>query len=159
MTNLYEAMVLLEARETKQAFEEARERVTALLSKHGAKPRVVRKWDERKLAYDIKGKQRGLYMITYFDAEAGAIRSIERDAQLSEDFLRCLVLRADAVPEKAMEEPFDTAIAPQVEIAADGSEGPDSADAVDPDADVDKPRRGPEARSGRKFGDDDREED
>src|SRR4030095_13176676 len=60
---LYEAMFLLDNREVKKGFDAARERVTTLLTKHGAKPRVVRKWDERKLAYEIARQKRGTDLI------------------------------------------------------------------------------------------------
>jgi len=95
MTNLYEAMFLLDNREVKKGFDAARERVTTLLTKHGAKPRVVRKWDERKLAYEIKAQKRGLYIIAYFNAPGPAVSAIERDVNLSEDILRVMVTDAE----------------------------------------------------------------
>lgn len=114
--NLYEAMILLDPREAKKGFEASREYVHKLLTKHGAEPRVVRKWDDRKLAYPIKKQKRALYMLTYFDAPGEAIVKIERDAELSESVLRILLVRANAVPEKVLEEPFDASIAPQIEV-------------------------------------------
>jgi len=114
---LYEAMFLLDNREVKKGFDAARERVSTLLTKHGAKPRVVRKWDERKLAYEIARQKRATYMLAYFDAPSDAVAKIRHDSELTEFILRVLVVRAEAVPEKAMTEPFDAAIAPQAEEA------------------------------------------
>jgi small subunit ribosomal protein S6 len=113
---LYEAMFLLDNREAKKGFEFCRDYVQKLLTKYGAESRVVRKWDERKLAYDVKHQKRATYILAYFDGPADAIEKIERDCQLSETVLRVLVVRAESVPEKVMEEPFDASIAPQVEF-------------------------------------------
>ncbi|MBL8696539.1 MAG: 30S ribosomal protein S6 [Planctomycetes bacterium] len=115
MTYLYEAMFLLDNREVKKGLEQARDRITTLLTKHGAAPRIVRKWDERKLTYDIKKQKRATYMLAYFDAPSTAPAKIEHEAQLTEAILRCMILRTDSVPAKVMEEPWDATIAPQIE--------------------------------------------
>ena len=53
------------------------------------------KWDERRLAYDIAGNKRGLYLLAYFRAPAPNLARIERDCNLSEKLLRALVLKAE----------------------------------------------------------------
>ncbi|MFN0207544.1 MAG: 30S ribosomal protein S6 [Planctomycetota bacterium] len=125
--NLYEGMFLLDNREAKKGFEACRDRVAGLITKHGGTPRVVRKWDERKIAFEIKKQKRATYMLSYFDAPHDSISKMERDAQLSEVIIRCLIVTATAVPEKVMEEPLDASIAPQVEGL------PETVDAVDPE--------------------------
>lgn len=130
-TKLYEGMFLLDNREAKKGFEASRDRVAGLITKHGGAPRIVRKWDERKLAFEIKKQKRATYMLAYFDAPTSAITKIERDAQLSEVFLRCMILRTESVPAKVMEEPHDASIAPQVEGF------PDVIETVDPEIEVD----------------------
>jgi len=59
-----------------------------------------RKWDERRLAYEIGPHKRGCYVLTYLRADPSRIAALERDAQLSEHILRMLVLRADHVSEE-----------------------------------------------------------
>ncbi len=61
------------------------------------------KWEERKLAYEIQGRKRGLYVLTYFKAPGDKIAGIERDARLSESILRILVRRADDLAREDME--------------------------------------------------------
>lgn len=126
---LYEGMFLLDNREAKKGFEASRDRVAGLITKHGGVPRVVRKWDERKLAFEIGKQKRATYMLAYFDAPFDSITKIEREAQLTEVFLRVLILRAESVPAKVMEEPLDASIAPQVEGL------PEIVDAVEPEFD------------------------
>ncbi|MBI3819147.1 MAG: 30S ribosomal protein S6 [Planctomycetes bacterium] len=128
---LYEGMFLLDNREAKKGFEASRDRVAGIITKNGGTPRVVRKWDERKLTYEIKKQKRATYMLAYFDAPQDAVTKIEREAQLTEVFLRCLIMRAESVPEKVMQEPLSESIAPQVEGL------PDAVDVIDPEFEAD----------------------
>jgi ribosomal protein S6 len=63
-----------------------------ILEKVGAEIVSMKKWDERRLAYEINGKNRGTYILCYFHADGQKIRQIEREAQLSELILRVLIL-------------------------------------------------------------------
>lgn len=56
---------------------------------------ALRKWDERRLAYDIRGNKRGLYFLAYFSGPGSSLVKIERDFNLSERVLRTLVLRVE----------------------------------------------------------------
>jgi small subunit ribosomal protein S6 len=77
--------------------------VRGILERHGATPIVLKKWDERKLMYEIKRQKRGTYIIAYFTAAPSAIAGIERDVRLSEDILRVLVTDADHLNKAEME--------------------------------------------------------
>jgi len=66
--------------------------VENILKRADAEVVAIRKWGERKLAYDIQHKSRGTYILAYFKAEGGRIAGIEKDVQLSEKIMRVLVL-------------------------------------------------------------------
>ena len=78
--------------------------VRRLFERIGAEPLVCLKFDERKLAYEIKSRKRGTYVLTYFDADPERMPDLERDARLSEVILRALVLRADKLSEERLAE-------------------------------------------------------
>ena len=63
---------------------------------------AMRKWDERRLAYEIRGQKRGTYILLYFKAPGKDVAHIERDCNLSERVLRTLILRADHMTEEQM---------------------------------------------------------
>jgi small subunit ribosomal protein S6 len=90
--------------------------VRRLCDRIGGQLQVCVKFDERKLAFEIKGRKRGTYVLTYFDAAPERIVDLERDAGLSEMILRTLVLRADKVTEERVAElqalPADTPLVP-----------------------------------------------
>jgi len=73
-----------------------------ILARGHADVLATRKWDERRLAYEIKGQKRGLYLLVYFKTESRFVANIERDCNLSEKVIRTLILRADHMGEDEM---------------------------------------------------------
>jgi small subunit ribosomal protein S6 len=81
----------------------AADHIKDILKRAGAELISLRKWDERRLAYAIKGNKRGVYFLTYFTAPAEKMPAIERDCNLSEEILRAMVTRADYIPMEQMQ--------------------------------------------------------
>lgn len=77
--------------------------VESILERADAELVAISKWDERRLAYDIKGNKRGLYVLTYFKADRSKIAGIERDCNLSEMLLRAMIVRAEHIPTEEIE--------------------------------------------------------
>ena len=77
--------------------------IESILERADAELLAICKWDERRLAYDIKGNKRGLYLLTYFKSDRSKIASIERDCNLSEMLLRAMVVRAEHIPTEEIE--------------------------------------------------------
>ncbi len=71
------------------------EHVKEILARAHAEIVAMRKWDERRLAYEISGQKRGLYVLVYFQAPNDQLSHIERDCNLSEKIIRSMILRAD----------------------------------------------------------------
>ena len=63
----------------------------------------IRKWDDRRLAYEIQHVGRGTYILTYFRADGQRIQDIEKAVQLSEKILRVLILNAEHMTQEDME--------------------------------------------------------
>ena len=95
----YEAMFLLDA--GNPDFEAASQPVRQILTRINAEIISFKQWDERRLAYEMKGRKRALYILTYFKANPLEIHNLEHDVQISELILRAQVLSADdATPEQ-----------------------------------------------------------
>ena len=71
------------------------DQIKSILERNNAQVISVSKWDERRLAYDIKGNKRGVYFLVYFEAAGEGMQKMERDFNLSEQLLRWLIVRAD----------------------------------------------------------------
>ncbi|MFI5379808.1 MAG: 30S ribosomal protein S6 [Tepidisphaerales bacterium] len=130
----YEAMFLLGANAAAEP-EAAINLCRKTIESHGGQIIVIKKWDERKLAYELGHQKRGTYVLAYFRAAGSAIAPLERDVKLSEDIVRVLVTDATHLNEREM-----AAVEPQPIIR---EEKP----AFDPAmAPWDRPSRGPRRR-------------
>lgn len=81
----------------------AHDHVVELLHRAGAEIISMKKWDERRLAYEIRGNKRGLYFLVYFKAKGNKLATLERDCNLSEKLLRAMITRADHVNDETMQ--------------------------------------------------------
>ncbi len=95
--NTYEALFLF-PQSASADLQSALDHIVEIMNRNKADVLALRKWDERRLAYDIKGNKRGVYFLAYFKADARNLTGIDRDCRLSERLLRSLVTRADHVP-------------------------------------------------------------
>lgn len=101
----YEAMFLFDPT-FGSSFEKCQDEVNRVMGRANAKIILCGPWDERRLAYRVKGRKRGVYVLVYFEAPPEGIPSIERDAKLSEDILRVMVLCAEGLTRESMERAF-----------------------------------------------------
>jgi small subunit ribosomal protein S6 len=91
--NTYECMFLLDPTKIGGDVPAAAKQVEGILSKNQAEILASRQWDERRLAYPVKGHKKGLYYLTYFRSEGKNLVNIERDCALNETILRTLFIR------------------------------------------------------------------
>lgn len=89
--------------------------VRGMIEKQAGQISVIKKWDERKLAYEIGKNKRGTYIIAFFKATGPAVVALERDVKLSEDVLRVMITRADHLNEQEMAAVEPQPIAPPPE--------------------------------------------
>ena len=94
--------------------------IKEILAKSDVQLISLRKWDERRLAYEIKGNKRGVYFLVYFRAARTTLVSIERSCNLSELLLRSMIVRADQLTQEQMESADGTAeLADEIKLRAD----------------------------------------
>src|SRR6056297_2862359 len=98
--NIYEGMFLLDS--GTPDFQAATEPVTNVLSRNEAEVLSIKPWDDRKLAYEIKGRRRGMYALCYFQVDPQAMPEIEHDLELDERVLRSLILRQEEVSDEIL---------------------------------------------------------
>ena len=100
---LYEGMFLVDSALATSDWEGVVSTIRTMLERAEAEIVSLRKWDERKLVYNIGGKSRGTYILSYFRAEGNRIRDIERDVQLSEKIMRALILNTEQMTPEDIE--------------------------------------------------------
>jgi small subunit ribosomal protein S6 len=71
------------------------ERLSELAASRGARVKELRPWARRRLAYDIKGRRDGVYVLAQLQATPEVIKEIERLLSVNETVLRHLTVRLD----------------------------------------------------------------
>jgi len=92
---VYEGMFILDPTKFSRDPGAATQQVSDLITQHGGTVLAARLWDERKLAYPIKGHKKGIYWLTYFTMPGGGLTALERQCEITDEIIRKLVLRVD----------------------------------------------------------------
>ena len=92
---VYEGMFILDPTKFARDPGAAAQQVAELITSHGGTVLAARLWDERKLAYPIKGHKKGVYWLTYFTMPGGNLTALERQCEITDDIIRKLVLKVD----------------------------------------------------------------
>jgi small subunit ribosomal protein S6 len=100
---LYEGMFLVDSALAAADWNGTLALVENILKRADAEIVVTRKWDERRLAYDIEHKSRGTYILAYFKADTQRIGGIEKDVQLNEKIMRVLILTTEGRPQDVID--------------------------------------------------------
>lgn len=90
----YEAMFLFGQAATSDLAQTV-DHIKEVLARGDAEIVAMKKWEERRFAYEIKKHKRGLYILVYFECDPASVPVIERAANLSESILRFMIIKAD----------------------------------------------------------------
>jgi len=63
---------------------------------------AMKKWDERRLAFEMDKQKRGVYILCYIRCDTRSIASMERDCNLSEKIMRTMILEVEHLTEEEM---------------------------------------------------------
>jgi small subunit ribosomal protein S6 len=123
-TKTYEGMFLVDA--GNPDFDASSAPVRTVLERSEAEVLSMKAWDERRLAYEIKGRKRALYVLAYFRLDPLKVAELERDVELNEGVLRALILRRDNLTDEVINAATPAEMAP-AEDAEEGADGEDAA--------------------------------
>lgn len=93
--HVYEGMFILDS--NKYAKDQAGTvgTIPTTVEQFGGQMLASRLWEERRLAYPIKGHRKGTYWLTYFRLDAAQIENLTRQIQLNEGVVRHLLIKID----------------------------------------------------------------
>jgi small subunit ribosomal protein S6 len=92
---LYEAMFLVDSNLAASDWDGVLATIKNILSRAQAEIVSLKKWGERRLAYEVNHKSKGTYVLCYFRADGYRIPDIERNVRLSERIMRVLIVNAE----------------------------------------------------------------
>jgi small subunit ribosomal protein S6 len=92
--NYYETMFLI-SQAAAADFGAAIEHIRGLFKRIDAEIIALSKWDERRLAFEIKKQRRGIYILSYFACDPLKVAELERACNLSDQILRFMTVKAE----------------------------------------------------------------
>jgi len=63
---LYEGMFLVDNSEARKNYEAVSENISRIITKYGGEVIRSERWSERRLAYPVRRRDRGTYVLVYF---------------------------------------------------------------------------------------------
>ncbi len=94
--NTYEGLFIFDSNRYTRDPAGVAGQVAEAVRRNGGELLVSRQWEERRLAYPIKGHRKGTYWLTYFRMEGRKLTGLDRDCRLNDVVLRHLFIKIDA---------------------------------------------------------------
>jgi small subunit ribosomal protein S6 len=141
--NVYEGMFILDSNRYARDAAGVVSLIPSTVEQLGGKVLASRLWEERRLAYPIKGHRKGTYWLTYFKLDGNQVTNLERQFQLNENVVRSLFLKidpriADTMVQHALTGGGPLATKPKVESAAAETAAPEAEEAESIEEGVEK---------------------
>jgi small subunit ribosomal protein S6 len=114
------------------------DRFQRLVAEQGGTVDGVDKWERRRLAYEVKGKREGIYVVMNFTGPSTAEAELQRVLRLTDNVLRHIVVRVD---EKTTKGPVraEPAPVPSAEQAPAPSPEPEPEPSVEATSETSEP--------------------
>ncbi len=93
--NVYEGMYIFDPGRFARDAAGVSGKIEKMVNEAGGELLVSRLWEERRLAYPIKGNRKGSYWLTYFRADSQQLTGMNRQCEISDDVLRHLFIKID----------------------------------------------------------------
>src|SRR5688572_27489180 len=90
----YEVMFLI-SQSAAADFNGLIEHINEIFARAHAEIIAMKKWDERRLAYEVAKQKRGVYILCYIRCDTRSVAHIERDCNLSERIMRTMIIEAE----------------------------------------------------------------
>jgi small subunit ribosomal protein S6 len=124
---IYETVFVLDAQLEDSARDKRIQGVLDFLSQHAERMIKTDRWGNRRLAYEIKGKQQGHYVLVQYEASGAMVPELERMFRLDEAVLRYLTMRSEEEIKEEEQTPAKEEINRAVQEGKESEEGQEGA--------------------------------
>lgn len=125
---IYELVYIIDTALEEEARKELIDRFNGMIEQNGGSVEKVEEWGRRRLAYLVKDKPEGYYVLVNYSAEPTVPKEIERNLGITEGILRYLttrveVKRSNVKPRAARIAPIPRPEEAQAEAAPEAQQG------------------------------------
>ena len=92
----YEVMVIFDPDTDERQVQPTLEQHLTVVTKAGGTVNSLDVWGRRRLAYEIRKKSEGIYVILTLSAQPDDVKELDRQFTLNESIMRTKVIRTDA---------------------------------------------------------------
>ncbi|MHB9038109.1 MAG: 30S ribosomal protein S6 [Armatimonadota bacterium] len=110
----YETLYIVDANLADDQINPIIAKYSTLVTDQGGEVQAHAKWDKRRLAYEIKGRREGTYILMYFTGEPAVEKELDRVFRISDEIIRHIILRVE--PER-----IDTSYVDRAQAAAEAA--------------------------------------
>jgi len=89
----YETMIVFDTAVDAQSIQIALDRALETIRANGGTPGNIDRWGKRPLAYEIKKRKEGYYVLVEFSGESSTVDELDRILTLADEVLRFKILR------------------------------------------------------------------
>jgi small subunit ribosomal protein S6 len=89
----YETMIVFDTTVDAQSIQVALDRALETIRSNGGAPGTIDRWGKRPLAYEIKKRKEGYYVLVEFSGESATVVELDRILTLADEVLRFKILR------------------------------------------------------------------
>jgi small subunit ribosomal protein S6 len=119
---VYEGLFILDSNAFARDRDGLPRTVNGFIEEAGGQIEVSRLWEERRLAYPIKGQRKGSYWITYFRLPTDKLTELTRQCEIFDSILRQLFIRLpSALVEPILEHARSGGVVRATPVAAEGA--------------------------------------
>ena len=94
MLNSYETSFIIDGTLDEEGVKSLQDKFTNLIAANGTEE-TVDEWGKRRLAYEIKDRTEGFYVLVDFKADADFPKELDRQYKITEGILRTIIIRKD----------------------------------------------------------------
>ena len=91
----YEGVFIISPELTAEAARNVTAQVQELVSKNGGRVDGLQEWGKRRMAYKIRKKQEGNYVLMNFQLDSNQTKKLEQSLRLNDNLLRFLLVSKD----------------------------------------------------------------
>ena len=92
----YEVMVIFDPDTDERQVQPTLEQHLTVITKAGGTVNSLEVWGRRRLAYEIRKKSEGIYVVLNLSAQPVDVKELDRQFTLNESIMRTKVIRTDA---------------------------------------------------------------
>lgn len=140
----YETIIVIDSLLKLEEIEGIINKYERFISANGGQVETIDRWGKRRLAYEIKKRQYGFYVLIRFNAPPAMIKQLDREYRLNEFLLRTMTTLMEKRALKALAKQYAAAAAAAVPPAPVAEPAPVEAPAEAP---VETPAESPAAET------------